>query len=140
MNTEIPESYLQKHIIFYDGDCGFCHKWVQWILQRDVKDEFLFASLQSNFGQKFLSERGLNTKNFDTLYLWKPNEFYMIKSQAATKIGKLLGSQYALLAQLNILPRFLGDQIYDQIAKRRKAISDPHCIIPSEKDKRKMIS
>lgn len=71
-----------KHIVFFDGDCGVCNFWVQWILERDTKDKFLFASLQSKYGQKFLSERGLDTKQFNTIYLWKPDDYYLIKSKA----------------------------------------------------------
>ncbi|WP_373710272.1 thiol-disulfide oxidoreductase DCC family protein, partial [Kaistella sp.] len=71
-----------KYYVFYDGECGFCNFWVHWILKKDVKNQFLFASLQSEFGQQFLSERNLELKNLDTLYLWKPEKYYLQKSQA----------------------------------------------------------
>ena len=76
------ENWENKHIVFFDGDCGVCNFWVQWILERDNKDQFMFASLQYDFGQQFLSERGLETTVFNTMYLSKPGRFYMIKSIA----------------------------------------------------------
>ena len=46
-----------KYFVLYDGECGFCNFWVHWILKKDTKNNFLFASLQSDFGQQFLNER-----------------------------------------------------------------------------------
>ncbi len=140
MKTSIVNTISHKHIIFYDGDCGFCNQWVQWILKHDTKDDFLFASLQSEFGQTFLKERGLENKDFNTIYLWKPNSFYLIKSQAVTKIVKILGKQYSLLAHLNVFPSFLGDKIYDAIAKKRHSLAPQQCVIPTEKDRKKFLS
>lgn len=85
---------MGKHIVFFDGDCGVCNFWVQWILKRDHNNRFLFASLQSDFGQTFLSERKLNTEVFNTLYLWKPNHYYLEKSNAVLQIANILGGIY----------------------------------------------
>lgn len=128
-----------KYYVFYDGDCGFCNHWVQWILQNDKKDQFRFAALQSNFGQQFLWERGLNRKQFNTIYLWKPNSFYLIKSGAINKISKLLGGKYAVLAQLNILPAFISDKIYDKISKNRMKLSAQKCFLPNEEERKKFV-
>lgn len=128
-----------KYYIFYDGECGFCNHWVHWILKKDTKDLFLFASLQSDFGQNFLTERGLQRKNFNTLYLWKPNSFYLTKSAAAEKIAQLLGGKHALLAKMNFLPVSIGDKIYDFIAERRERLSDGKCFVPTEKERKKFV-
>lgn len=128
-----------KYYIFYDGECGFCNHWVHWILKKDTKDLFLFASLQSDFGQNFLTERGLQRKNFNTLYLWKPNSFYLTKSAAAEKIAQLLGGKYALLAKMNFLPLSIGDKVYDFIAERRQKLSDGKCFVPTEEERKKFV-
>ncbi|MBP7174514.1 MAG: DUF393 domain-containing protein [Cloacibacterium sp.] len=128
-----------KYYILYDGDCSFCNRWVQWILRRDKKDRFLFASLQSKFGQNFLIDRNLERKHFNTLYLYKPNQFYYTQSDAVLRIAGLLGGKYTLVAQLRIFPRFLRDALYHQIAKNREKLVSQHCNILSEKDKEKFI-
>ncbi|MBW8361095.1 MAG: DCC1-like thiol-disulfide oxidoreductase family protein [Kaistella sp.] len=130
---------IPKYYIFFDGDCGFCNYWVQWILEKDKKDEFLFSSLQSEFGQNFLKERGLEQKQFNTLYLWRPDSYYLVKSEAVLKIAKILGGTYGFLAKLNIFPRFFSDQIYDVVARNRKQISAGACRLPTEKERRKFI-
>ena len=129
-----------KHYVFYDGDCGFCNHWVQWILKNDKKDFFRFSALQSDFGQKFLKERGLETENLDTLYLWKPEEFYLIKSDAITKIAKILGGKYALLGNMNVFPKSISDKIYDQIAKRRLKLAAQSCMLPTCEERKKFVS
>lgn len=135
----MQENWQNKHIIFFDGDCGICNFWVQWILKRDTKDQFLFASLQSDFGQKFLSERGLETKELNTIYLWKPNQFYLIKSRAILQIINLLGGIYKLSGIGKILPTSLSDQIYDIISRNRMKLSTQKCFLPDQHQKAKFI-
>ncbi len=128
-----------KYYVFYDGDCGFCNHWVQWILKNDKRNQFLFSALQSNFGQQFLWQRGLDRKQFNTLYLWKPNSFYLVKSEAVSEIAKILGGKFGLMANLNIFPRFFSDKIYDQIAKNRMKLTSQKCFLPSEEEKKKFL-
>lgn len=129
-----------KYYVFYDGDCGFCNHWVQWILKNDKTDRFLFSALQSEFGQQFLKERGLESKAFDTIYLWKPKEFYATKSKAILAIAKVLGGKYALLASLNFLPGYISDKLYDQIAKRRMQLASEKCLLPTPEERKKFVS
>lgn len=136
----MPEIWEQKHIVFFDGECGVCNFWVQWILERDKKNQFMFASLQSNFGQKFLSERGLETKQFNTLYLWKPQQYYLIKSKAVLKITDILGGFYKLLSLFGkVSPTFFSNRIYDLISKNRMKLSSQKCFLPDAHQKKKFI-
>ncbi|AKK71783.1 thiol-disulfide oxidoreductase [Chryseobacterium sp. P1-3] len=133
------ENWENKHIVFFDGNCGVCNFWVQWILERDKKDKFMFASLQSGFGQQFLSERGLETKVFNTLYLWKPHQYYLIKSKAVLEIANMLGGIYRLSIIGKIIPAFLSDQLYDIISKNRMKLANQKCFLPDEHQKKKFI-
>ena len=129
-----------KYYVFYDGECGFCDFWVHWILKKDAKNNFLFASLQSDFGQQFLSERNLELKNLDTLYLWKPERFYLQKSQAVFKITEIIGGTYKLISYLKFLPTALGDFFYDRVAANRKKLASEACEIPPAEERKKFIS
>lgn len=135
----MPEIWEQKHIVFFDGECGVCNFWVQWILERDQKDQFMFASLQSDFGQNFLSERGLETKQFNTLYLWKPHQYYLIKSKAVLKIANLLGGIYNLSVIGKLIPTFISDKIYNKISENRMKLSAQKCFLPDQHQKKKFI-
>lgn len=133
------ESWENKHIVFFDGDCGVCNFWVQWILERDKKDQFMFASLQSDFGQQFLSERGLETNVFNTMYLWKPGRYYLIKSRAVLEIANLLGGVYKLSFVGKILPASLSDKVYDVISRNRMKLANQKCYLPDQHQKKKFI-
>ena len=132
-------NWQNKHIVFFDGDCGVCNFWVQWILERDKQDQFLFASLQSDFGQKFLSERNLDTKVFNTLYLWKPNEYYLEKSRAVLKIANVLGGIYKLSRIAKIIPKSLSDTVYDTVSKNRMKLANQKCYLPTPQERKKFI-
>ena len=129
----------QKYYVFYDGDCGFCNHWVQWILKNDHKDKFRFAALQGEFGQKFLRDRQLKTGDFDTLYLWKPKKFYLTKAAAVSQIGKILGGRFYALGCTAVLPSFIGNWIYSIIAKHRMKLASEKCFLPNESEKKKFI-
>lgn len=129
----------EKYYIFYDGDCGFCNFWVQWILKNDKKEQFLFAALQSEFGQKFLSERNLKTNDFNTIYLWKPESFYCIKSDAILTITNALGGVYYMANLAKIFPKSLRDFGYDVIAKNRNRLKPQSCTIPTPEQRKKFI-
>ena len=128
-----------KHIVFFDGDCGVCNFWVQWILERDKKDRFMFASLQSEYGQQFLSERGLETTEFNTMYLWKPGQYYLIKSRAVLKIADLLGGIYRLSAIGKLIPAFVSNKVYDMISRNRMKLANQKCYLPDQHQKKKFI-
>jgi len=134
------ENWENKHIIFFDGDCGVCNFWVQWILQRDRKNQFMFASLQSDFGQKFLGERNLDQKQFNTLYLWKFGSYYLIKSKAIIKVLDLLGGLYSIGSLAGkIIPASLSDRLYDVISRNRMKISNQKCFLPTPDERKKFI-
>ena len=133
------EMDTSKYYVFYDGDCGFCNFWVQWILKNDLKDQFMFAALQSDFGQEFLKERGLETKQLSTLYLWKPQSFYLKKSEAALKIASILGGKYSFIGYLSFVPKFISDFVYDKIAENRKKLATNTCFLPNEKERAKFV-
>ncbi|WP_374459901.1 thiol-disulfide oxidoreductase DCC family protein [Chryseobacterium taeanense] len=135
----MEENWQNKHIVFFDGDCGVCNFWVQWILERDKKDRFMFASLQSDFGQKFLFERGLNTKVFNTIYLWSPGRYYLEKSKAILNITNLLGGIYKLSGLGKIIPSFLSDKVYDIVSKNRMKLANQKCYLPTPHQRAKFI-
>jgi len=132
-------NWQDKHVVFFDGDCGVCNFWVQWILERDKENKFMFASLQSGFGQKFLLERGLNTKIFNTMYLWKPTGYYLEKSGAVLKIADLLGGIYKFSAAGKIIPKFLRDKIYDKVSENRMQLANQKCYLPTPEERKKFI-
>lgn len=108
-----------KKIILFDGVCNLCNNAVEFIIERDKKDVFRFASLQSEIGQKLTSERGIDPEAIDSIVLIEPGVAYYQKSTAALEISRDLSGGYSHLRHFSFLPEGLRDGIYDFIANNR---------------------
>lgn len=128
-----------KYYLIYDGDCGFCNYWVQWVLRNDKNKRIMFASLQSVFGQRFLDERNLDAKNFNTVYLWKPGQYYHLKSRAIFETANVMGGKFSLLSYLRFLPVTLTNFFYDIIARNRQKLATQKCYLPTDQEKQRFI-
>lgn len=109
---------MQSPVILFDGVCNLCNGAVQFVIKRDTKNMFRFASLQSEAGQKLLQENGLPTHNFNSFVLLYNNKVYL-KSSAALQAAKLLNGPIKLLYGFMIIPRFIRDGVYRLIANNR---------------------
>jgi len=110
---------LGKNIILFDGVCNLCNHSIQFIIKRDKKDEFRFATLQSDIGQKLIQERNIDTSKIDSVVLIEPRIAYYTKSTAALIIGQSFGGIWKIIGVLNLIPRQLRDIVYDWVAKNR---------------------
>lgn len=108
-----------KKIILFDGVCNLCDTTIQKVIKADTKDQFRFASLDSNIGKAILDHIGVDREKTDSMVLYVPGEAYYIKSEAAIKIATYLGGLYSLLQPLSIFPKNLTDSIYNYVAKNR---------------------
>ncbi|MEI3604094.1 DCC1-like thiol-disulfide oxidoreductase family protein [Pseudogracilibacillus sp. SE30717A] len=127
-----------KKIILFDGQCHFCNGSVQFIIKRDPKAIFSFASLQSEIGQSLLNEYNVPAHE-NSLILISNNHFYS-KSTAALKISKELRFLWKLCYFFIIIPVPIRDFIYNIIAKNRyKLINKTVCEIPSPEDKKRFL-
>ncbi|KAB2907645.1 MAG: DCC1-like thiol-disulfide oxidoreductase family protein [Ignavibacteriales bacterium] len=129
-----------KSIILFDGVCNFCNFWVNFIIDRDKRDIFRFASLQSDYGQEVLRKLQLSEKDFDTFILLEGEE-HLIKSTAGLRVAKRLGGVFSLLYPLIIIPRFLRDGVYNLIARNRYKLfgREDACRIPTPELKSKFL-
>ncbi len=131
-------SDISKHIILFDGDCNFCNYWVKFVIDRDKKDKFRFASLQSNKGEELLQEYGLKS-DLSTVVLIK-NGVAKTKSSAALSIAYEIGGLYSLVIVFMIVPKFIRDWFYDIIAaNRKKLMKSESCLIPTQSVKEKFL-
>ena len=69
------ESYLNKSIVLFDGECNFCNKTIQFILKHEKKTELLFCSLQSETGKEI--QEFFKLKNANSVLLIENNNLYL---------------------------------------------------------------
>jgi predicted DCC family thiol-disulfide oxidoreductase YuxK len=105
-------------IILFDGVCNLCNRSVQFILRRDRRRLFVFASLQGSAGQQLLQKFGLPAREFNSFVLIENDKVYT-RSSGALRVLLHLDGGWPLLYCLWIIPKPLRDRIYDWIARNR---------------------
>lgn len=129
---------LKENILFYDGDCGFCNKSVQFILKNQHSNELKFMPLQHPMIDKISVHFDVKMSDLNTLYLLKNGKMYT-KSSAALRIVPYFKWYWKFLYIGYIIPNFLRDKVYDFIAERRKKIAGEFCYLPNGEENKQFI-
>lgn len=135
--VQLPE---KKLVVFFDGECNLCNRSVQFILKRDRKDLFRFASLQGETAQVMLTDLALGNETKQSIILWEAGHLYR-QSDAALRIAKHLNSFWSLLYGFMIIPAFIRNALYNYIARNRYKWfgKTGHCLIPSPEFQHKFL-
>ncbi|MGB6266646.1 MAG: DCC1-like thiol-disulfide oxidoreductase family protein [Candidatus Acidiferrales bacterium] len=132
----------QTEMLFYDGDCGLCHRTVKFVLRHDRKGArgragyaFRFAPLQ---GATFAAmvPAGVRAELPDSLVVRTSDGALLARSAAVIHIGRRLGGAWAGMARVaELVPRVVRDAAYDFVARvRHKLFARPQsaCPVPPE--------
>ena len=128
------------HIVLFDGVCNLCNRSVQFILKRDKKKKFLFASLQGKTGKEILQRFNLPPDYINSFILVENNRVYT-HSTGSLRMLKLLGGGWKLLYGLIVVPKFIRDAVYNQVAKNRYKWfgKREECMIPTPELKERFL-
>jgi predicted DCC family thiol-disulfide oxidoreductase YuxK len=108
----------EKHsgLVFFDGICGMCNSFIDFLISEDKGDTLRFTPLQGETGKEKLCQSDLN--QIDTIiFLTNDKTFY--KSDAVLEILMSIGGIWKIVLVFKIIPKFLRDYIYDFIASSR---------------------
>lgn len=103
-------------IILFDGECNLCNSSVQFIIKRDSKSYFQFASFQGEVGKKLIEQHHI--QDTDSFILIENNIPYY-RSTAVLRVCKNLNKAWKLLSVFRIVPRPIRDFMYNRIANNR---------------------
>lgn len=129
-----------KRIVLFDGECNFCNSSVQFIIKRDPANRFLFSSLQSETGKKYVKQFHI-PDDVDSLVLIENGKAYT-KSAAALHIAKKLDGLWHLLFLFILVPRKIRDKVYDYVAKNRYkwfGKQEEACMLPTPEERKRFI-
>jgi predicted DCC family thiol-disulfide oxidoreductase YuxK len=126
-------------IIFFDGVCGLCNGFVDFIIKIDKKKIFLFSPLQGAYASTQLPET--MTQDLTSVVLLIDGKTYT-KSEAVQKILREIGGIWVLSSIFTVVPRFIQNSIYDQIAKNRYQLFGKKklCRIPTEEERSRFVT
>ena len=131
--TELPDIAMHP-VIFFDGVCGLCSKWVDFTLARDCDGLFRFAPLQGETAQRALGDWAAELHS--VVLLEKGGCFR--KSDAVCRIFAKLGG-ICLLASwiMRCIPRPIRNWGYDVVARRRYQWFGRHetCRLPTANER-----
>lgn len=127
-----------KKIVFYDGDCGFCNRSVQFVLKNDTKKDIFYAPLQGVYAKDFFQKNSVGMPDMSTFYFFDGKKLYERSSAGLRVMGKLR-FPWPLMLFFIVVPTFIRDGIYNTIAKRRHRIMKGFCVLPSEEERKRFI-
>ena len=132
-------SNINQPVILFDGVCNLCSASVQFIIKRDPKSHFKFASLQSDAGIALLKKYNIPDE-LRSIVLISDGKVYN-RSAAALNIAKKLSGLWPILYTYIIIPPFIRDSIYDWIADNRYKWfgKQNECMIPTANLKSRFI-
>ena len=125
-----------EHLVLYDGVCGLCNAATQFILARDRRGIFAFASLQSATGRMWLERFGRNPDSLDTFAIvtnYQTAPAMEDKSTAALLTARALGAPWSWLTIFKVMPKAIRDRVYDFVARHRYQWFGRYdtCLIPT---------
>ncbi|ACJ31352.1 Conserved hypothetical protein [Shewanella piezotolerans WP3] len=134
------QAQAQSQVIIFDGICNLCHGVVNFVINHDKHQRFVFASLQSNTGRRYLSKFGVTEVALDSVILIKADKCYL-RSDAAIEIAKSLDAPWSLLRFSCFLPKIVRDRLYNALAKQRYRLFGTRaiCLLPTAAVKSRFI-
>lgn len=115
-------------IVFFDGVCGLCSGFVDFLVRHDRTRALRYAPLQGITAAQF--ER--LPRHLDSVVVVHGDQV-LVKSDAALTALSRLGGVWRLTAVARVIPRALRDSVYDLIARNRYRWFGRHeaCRIPT---------
>jgi predicted DCC family thiol-disulfide oxidoreductase YuxK len=131
-------------VIFFDGKCGLCDRFVKFVFEKDLNRKFLFVSLQSELARSFFdqsevksdinesnrkyvidsmsSERAFagSERELSSVVFWWNKKVYVQSDAALLIISELFSSKWP--RYLLYFPKFIRDLLYQLIARNRYAL------------------
>lgn len=123
-----------KNILFFDGLCGLCNGFVDFLIKRDSTKKIYYSPLQGNTARFLLPNLDLDSLN--TVIYFRNGKCH-IYSMAALLVLEDIGGIYALISKLlKLIPNGLRDTIYLHISERRYSLfgKRDQCRIPAKNE------
>lgn len=129
-----------QRIIFFDGVCGLCNTFADWVMRRDKKNIFVFAPIQGETARNTLGRIPDDPHEWTIIY---SNQHHQLKyaSSAVLEILYDMGGGWRVLSYCSVLPVGLRDWVYMFIARRRYRWFKKRdtCRIPTQEERHKFL-
>ena len=124
-----------RHLLLYDGVCGLCDRFVRFVLARDHRGRFRFATLQGPVGRDLVAAFGRDPDRLETVHVvvdYRSDAARVLnRSAAALFVLGQLGWPWRLASILRWVPAALRDRLYDRVAAHRYRLFGRHAACPA---------
>lgn len=126
------------NIVFFDGHCGLCSEFVDFVLKVDKKALFKFSPLQSDFARSHLPHE--LTQQLSTVVIISQGKTFT-KAPALLALFKVIGGPWKILALFSLLPAGFLNFFYDLMARYRYILRPPRqtCRLPSPQERERFL-
>ncbi|GIO31868.1 MULTISPECIES: thiol-disulfide oxidoreductase DCC family protein [Paenibacillus] len=140
METKRAPESGSEGIVLVDGVCHLCQGLTRFIIERDPKAKFRFASLQSEIGSELLTKGGMPADEIDTVVLIENGRYY-VRSAAVLRIFRQLRMPWPLLCIFVIVPAPIRDRLYRYVARNRYRWfgKEEQCLLPTPELKKRFL-
>lgn len=127
-------------IVFYDGNCGLCHKFVRFLLDVDEFEVTKFSPLQGELAAEKLAQHPELLNDLETVVVLNQGEL-TTESRAAFETFRYLGGPWVILSWLRFLPKSLTNFFYRLIARNRYRLFGRYesCPLPSPEERQRFL-
>lgn len=125
-------------VIFFDGYCGLCNGFVDFVMKIDKKGTFNFSPIQSEFATKHLT--GEDIRDLKSVVVLIDGKTFR-KAKGVMAVFKELGGGWKALSALGILPSGILNAGYDLIAENRYRLFGKRetCRLPTPEERTRFI-
>ena len=124
-----------SNIIFFDGECAMCSRFVRFCLKRDSRKLFRYAPIDGATWKERLGDEAAKDK--ETIHLLM-NESHLIRSSAIVEIFRGLGGIWSVVGHVIwLIPRPIRNLGYRIVAGNRQRVSKVtgSCSIPDSSER-----
>ncbi len=127
-----------KRVIYFDGVCGLCNGFIDFILKIDRKHQFSFSPLQSDFAKARLPQA--LTQDLKSIVYQNGTETY-IRSDAVIRILRDMGGFLSVAGLAAVFPSKLRDSAYDLVAENRYRLfgRKETCRLPTPEERSRFV-
>lgn len=124
--------------IFFDGVCGLCNGFINFIIKIDKRQVFTFSPLQSEFAKKHIPEQHIKDLT-SVIYLKDGQQFS--KSKAVIEILCDIGGPWKLAAIGRSIPSAIQNKAYDLVAANRYKLfgKKETCRLPTPEERERFL-
>lgn len=137
-----PKFSAEPPVVFFDGVCGLCSNFVDWLFAEDANEIFRVSALQSEYAARTLDATFLSPEvEAPTSIVLKDETGVYNKSTAVLRIAAKLGGILRWVRVFELVPRFIRDGVYDFVAQNRYKWfgKKETCRLPTKEERKRFL-